>query len=142
AAEDPAALAAATRLLPDPSAGSTEFRGHLLGSLGLLDDPKVAEVVLASYPKLEPELPPRAIELLTQRTAWSELLLRAIGRKAIPAEALNVTQVRTLLASKDAELVRQVKAQWGTVREGRNPAREQVIARMRGLIRQTPGDPA
>src|SRR5205814_7936972 len=31
-------------------------------------------------------------------------------------------------------------AQWGTIREQRNPARESVIAEMRALLRSTPGD--
>ncbi|HEX8202950.1 MAG TPA: PVC-type heme-binding CxxCH protein [Isosphaeraceae bacterium] len=142
AAADPAALALSARILADPRSGSAEFRGKLLGALGRLDDPKVAEAVLASYPTLPPDQKPRAIELLCQRPAWSRLLLGAIGRKAIPADALNVNQVRQLQSSPDSELARLVRSQWGIVREGRNPAREQVVAQMRGVIRQRPGDPA
>jgi putative heme-binding domain-containing protein len=49
--------------------------------------------------------------------------------------------VRKLLASKDDDLRKLVVAQWGSVREERNPAREQVIAAMRTHLRKTPGDP-
>jgi putative heme-binding domain-containing protein len=123
------------------SGGSTDFRGRVLGALGSVDSPKVAELVLDSYPRMEPELRPRAIELLTQRPAWSLALLKAVGEGKISADALNLNQVRKLLASHDPEVVRQVKARWGTVREGRSPQREQLIDRMRALLRTTEGDP-
>ena len=96
--------------------------------------------MLGGYRDLEPELQPRAIELLTERTAWAEKLLDAIGREEIPASALNVNQVRQLLARGDASLVEKVHARWGSIREDRDPRREAVIAEMRSFLRKTPGD--
>jgi putative heme-binding domain-containing protein len=55
---------------------------------------------------------------------------------------LNLSQVRKLLAFGDKELIEQVHARWGRIREGRNPQREQVIAHMRELIRGNHGDAA
>ena len=43
--------------------------------------------------------------------------------------------------SKDPEIAKQVKAVWGTVREDRNPEREQLVDQMRDFLRKTPGDP-
>jgi putative membrane-bound dehydrogenase-like protein len=140
-ARDVTVLDIAARVIADPTAGSRDLRGRVLGALDRLDDPRVATVVLAAYGRLEPELKPKAAELLTQRPAWAKALLEAIGRKAIPENALNVTQVRTLLGSKDAELVKLVRSHWGTVRAGRDPAREAVVAEMRDLVRKTHGDP-
>ena len=140
-AQDDAVLDAVSRTLGRPQAHTAGFRGQVLAALGELDDPRVAEVVLAHYPDMEPELKPRAIELLTGRDAWGRALLRAVARKRVAADVLNLNQVRKLLASKDAELVRLVKDQWGTVREGRNPGREQVIKQVRASLRQSPGDP-
>jgi putative heme-binding domain-containing protein len=54
---------------------------------------------------------------------------------------LNVNQIRRLLASSDPEVVKKSKALWGTVREGRNPAREKVIVATRALLRGRAGDP-
>ena len=34
-----------------------------------------------------------------------------------------------------------MKAIWGTIREGRNPQRERIVAQVRRSIRRTPGDP-
>jgi len=141
AAGDRGALDVVTGVLANPKAASSSLRGQALSALGRLDDPRVAIVVLDQYPKLEPELQPRAVELLTQRTAWGLALMNAIGRGVLPATAVNVNQVRKLLASNNPELVEQVKARWGSVREGRNQAREQVIREVRAFLRKTPGDP-
>jgi len=140
AAGDTSLLETASKALADAKANTPDFRGRLIASLGRLEDPRVADVVLAHYPQMEPALQPRVIELLTDRVSWSRKLLDAIGRKQIPSDALNVNQVRKLLASKDEELVKLVTATWGTLRDERNPQREEVIAAMRRLIRQNPGD--
>lgn len=129
-----AALLADARTLP-PAA-----RGQVLTILGRVDDDRVAEVVLAGYERMEGELRPRAVELLTQRPAWAKVLLRALGEKRLPGGVLNVNQARRLLASKDAEVVKLVKTHYGSVREERNPDRERVVAEMRRLLSRTRGD--
>lgn len=133
--------AAKNPAIAEKQAGSVAFRGQVLAALGRLDDPAVAEATLKIYPDLDPELQPRVVELLTQRADWSKSLLAAIAKKTIPASAVNITQVRKLLASKDADLKNRVIATWGTIRDERNPQREQVIADMRRLIRKSEGNP-
>jgi putative heme-binding domain-containing protein len=127
-------------ITPTLEAGSLSFRAQVLEALGRRDHPTVGEQVLKAYPKLEPELQPKAIELLTQRPAWSKLLLRDIAAKKIPAGAVNANEARMLLGSKDADLVKQARAIWGSVREERNPEREKVVADMRKFLTQTKGD--
>ena len=121
--------------------GSVAFRGQVIDALSRSPDAETAQIVLACYPKLEPELQPRAIELLTQRASWSKRLLQEIAKKRIPPSALNVNQVRKLLASKDADILKQVTAQWGTLRAERNPEREKVVADMKRFLSETRGDP-
>jgi putative membrane-bound dehydrogenase-like protein len=135
-------LKTAAAILGDSHGNSSGFRGQVLAALAALNDPQVAAVVLANYPHMEKDLQPRAIELLTQRASWSKQLLQAIGRKEIPASALNVNQVRKLLATKDPELTRQVRALWGSVRAERNPEREKVVQEMRNFLRKHRGNPA
>jgi putative membrane-bound dehydrogenase-like protein len=132
---DPLATMLATR------SGSSNFRGQVLAALGKLDEPKVADVVLAHFARMEPDLQPKAIELLTQRASWSRQLLARVAKKEIPPAALNVNQVKKLLATKDAEIVKQVTAVWGTLREERSPEREKVVAEMRDFLKKTKGDP-
>ncbi|MEX0678219.1 MAG: PVC-type heme-binding CxxCH protein [Pirellulales bacterium] len=141
AAGDDSLEDAVSRLLADAKANPVQLRAAALDSLSRADAPWVARVILAIYPKLEPELRPRAIVVLTERRAWAEQLLDAIGRDEIPAAALNANQVRQLLALGDASLTAKVAAHWGSLRESRNPKREEVIASMRPFLRKTPGDP-
>ncbi|MFM9960431.1 MAG: PVC-type heme-binding CxxCH protein [Planctomycetaceae bacterium] len=117
------------------------LQSQLLPILGRLDDPKVADVVLTRYANLEPELQPSAIELLTQRASWSKQLLSQVGEKKIAATAINVNQARRIQALKDKELNDLLSRHWGQVRDTRNPDREKVVAEMKSLIRQKPGDP-
>jgi putative heme-binding domain-containing protein len=140
AAGDAALLDSVASLLADTNSHSARFRGQVVAALNRLEDVGVADVVLAHYAEMESDVQPRAIELLTQRTSWSKRLLGEIANKKIPAGALSVNQVRKLLASKDTDLIKQVTAVWGTVRDGRNPERERVVAEMRELLQKTPGD--
>jgi putative membrane-bound dehydrogenase-like protein len=117
-----------------------EFEGEIVSSLGQLRDDEVATFLLERYSRLRPEVKPKAIEVLTQRASWAIKLLAAVTRKEIPPEALNLNHLRKLNATKDPEIIKAVQAQWGIIREGRNPERELVIADMRRLIRANPGD--
>lgn len=137
---DPNVLKRVTELLAQPKEQAVTFLTQMISALGRLDDPRVADVLLAHYAKLPAEVRPGAVDLLTQRTAWSKRLMTAVREKQILPEALSVNQVRKLLAGKDAEIVKQVRALWGTLREDRNPEREKVVADMRGVLKKTPGD--
>jgi putative membrane-bound dehydrogenase-like protein len=139
AAGDATVLGTVGKVLADREAAQP-LRAGVLGALTRLDDPKVAEVVLAAYPTMERPMQSRAVELLTQRSAWAKALLEAIGKKTVAHEALNINQVRKLMLSRDAEVLELVKKRWGTVRADRNPAREKVIAEMRALLKTNPGN--
>jgi putative heme-binding domain-containing protein len=140
AAGDKEAFRSAAAILADPQTNPAKFRAEVLAALGRTEEPRVAEVVLSIYSKVEPDQQPRMIELLTQRVAWSKALLEAIGQNKIPAAALNVNQVAKLQASRDPELIKLVTAKWGVVRTARNPQREQVVAEMKTFVRKTPGN--
>jgi putative heme-binding domain-containing protein len=119
----------------------TGFGGRILDILGRTKDAQLAPQLIETYPQLAAEVKPRAIELLTSRTGWSRDLLAAIDAKKISASDLNSTQVRKLFANPDKDLKQLVTKQWGTLRTERDPAREELINRMRRLIRTTKGDP-
>jgi putative heme-binding domain-containing protein len=139
-ADDEQAIDLAAKVLGDVNS-PLALRSAVLASLGRTDAPKVAEVVLQGYAKYEAELQPKAIELLTQRTAWSKSLLAAIGEGKVAANVLNANQVARLQASPDEELKKLVQAKWGMIRTERNPQREQVVQEMRLLLRDGLGDP-
>lgn len=125
----------------DARSATPSLQSQILSSLSKLDDQSVAGFVLERYSKLSAELQPRAIELLTQRSAWAKPLLRRIGEKKIEPSVINLNQARRLKELKDDELTALLSANWGQVRDGRDPNREKYIAEMRQLIRKTPADP-
>ena len=112
----------------------------VLTALSRSRDPAVAPAVLTAYPTLADDLKPQAIELLTHQAAWSKQLLRQIGDKQIPTTALNINQVRTMLALGDDEVKAAVTKLWGSVREARDPARERLVTDMRVMLSRTRGD--
>ena len=141
AGKDPQLLEAVSQVLSDQEAETLALRKHVLATLGRSDDARVAALVLDRFARFEADVKPQAIELLIQRDRWSKQLLRAVRDHRVPASALNTNHLRQLLASKDADIVAQVKATWGTVRRERDPVREQVVARMRTFLQGQHGDP-
>jgi putative heme-binding domain-containing protein len=142
AANDPWTLKLVETMLGARKSWSPGFRARLIGTLARLDASQVADLVLAHYAELDPDEKPMALQLLTQRVAWSKQLLAAIGAGRLPAHDLNLSQVRKLLAFGDKELIDEVHVRWGTIRDARDPKRELVIDRMRKLIRGNHGDAA
>ncbi len=140
-AKDVSLLKIAAAVLASREAEAAPMQRAVLTALSRTDDPAVAAAVLSSYKTLGPDLQPQAIELLTQRASWSKQLVAQIAAKKIPADALNVNQVRKLVSLGDADLAQEVARHWGTIREGRDPAREQLIGQMRTLLAKTSGDP-
>ena len=137
---DPSLLDSVNRILEKRS-DSERFRGRMLAALGRLDDPRVASIVLLRYGELEPGVRIQAVDLLIQRPGWAKLLLQQIKDGKLPVAALSPVQVRQLLASKDADLLRQVREQWGTIRLERDPGREQVVENMKAYLHEKGGDP-
>ena len=123
------------------ASSSIAFRGKVLDTLDSRDDPELAPIILRAYPNLAAQLKPRAIELLTERPAWSKALLAAVEAKQVPTSALNVNQLRRLQKSKDPEIAKHVRTLFGTIRDRRNPSRERTVEEKKQLIRSTPGDP-
>jgi putative heme-binding domain-containing protein len=122
------------------SSGSPRFLGQVLDILGRWDDPKVANLLLDRYAKMDPELQPLAVEVLMQRQPWTRKLLDAVLAKRLPPGALNANHLRRILDGNDREAVWAVEKAWGTVRKERSPEREKVVAEMDRFLRQHPGD--
>jgi putative heme-binding domain-containing protein len=135
--KDPALPEAVAQML---SSGSTAFRARVLAVLGRWEAPQLADIILAHYSQLDPELQPLAIELLLQRPAWMHKLLDAVLNKKLPAGVLNANHLRRILDGNDREAIWAVEKAWGAVRKERNPAREKVVAEMDQFLRRQPGD--
>ena len=140
ASGDACHVAVCTELLDRPKA-SADLKGQVLAAMSRADASQVAGVILERFSGLPADVQPKALELLTQRPEWSKTLLASIASKSIPKESLNLNQLRRVASFKDEALQAQFKEMYGTLREGRNPNREQVYNKMRDFLRGTPGDP-
>ena len=113
----------------------------MLAALGRAEDPRLADVILQEYPKLEPELQPLAIDLVMQREPWARKLLDAVLADRLPKSVLNANHLRKILESNDREALWVVEKAFGKIREKRNPEREKVVAEMGTYLRDNIGDP-
>lgn len=128
--------------LPDVLASaSTDFGTQVLAALGRCEEPRLADIVLASYPKLPNELQPLAIDLVMQREPWARKLLNLVLAEKLPKSVLNANHLRKILESNDREALWAVEKAFGRIREERNPERERVVAEMAEYLRENIGDP-
>ena len=139
-AQNPAARGIAAEILARRDDAARPLQLAVFTALSRADDPALASVILDNFPLLAADSQAAAIELLTRRAAWSKPLLAQIAARKIPQHALNINQVRKLLSLGDSDISQSVSRIWGTVREGRDPAREQLIVQMRALLATTRGD--
>ncbi len=117
------------------------FRSSVLNALARINDPQVADILLTHWDVLEQDVRPKALEILTQRPAWSVALLTAIDAKQINKDALNLNQITRVASFKDEEVRALVAKVYGQVRTGRRGNQQHTINRMRDFLHGTPGDP-
>jgi putative heme-binding domain-containing protein len=118
-----------------------EFLGRVFAALGRMEEPKLASVMLAAYPRLAPELQPLAVDLLMQRERWARQLLDAVLAEKLPKTVLNANHLRKILESNDRDALWAVEKAFGRIREERNPEREKVVAETGAYLREHPGNP-
>jgi putative heme-binding domain-containing protein len=135
---DPQLLATLPEVL---SSAPTQFTRRVLATLGRLEDPKLADLLLGEYPKLAPELQPLAVDVIMQRERWARKLLDAVFANKLPKTVLNANHLRKILDSNDRDALWAVEKAFGRVREERSPERERVVAEMSGYLRDHMGDP-
>jgi putative heme-binding domain-containing protein len=131
----------ACELATDRGVMPAEARRRLIEALGELDEPRVAERLLAAYGDLGPGVRPTVVAVLSGRASWGRALLAAVARGVVPKSEIHLNQVRRLLATRDPEIAAAVRQLWGVIREGRDERRDLVVGQMRNFLAKTPGDP-
>ncbi|HEY3392299.1 MAG TPA: PVC-type heme-binding CxxCH protein [Lacipirellulaceae bacterium] len=131
-------------LLPGVLASSSErpeFVARVLAVLGRVENPKLADIILAEYATLAPEVQPLAIDLVMQREPWARKLLDAVLANKLPKSVLDANHLRKIVESNDREALWAVEKAFGKIRGERNPVREKVVAEMGEFLRANIGDP-
>jgi putative heme-binding domain-containing protein len=123
------------------SSARPEVSARVLAALGRVESSKLADVVLAQYPQLAPEVQPLAIDLIMQREPWARKLLDAVLQNKLPKGVLNANHLRKILESNDREALWAVEKAFGKIREERNPLREEMVVQMGLYLRANLGDP-
>jgi putative heme-binding domain-containing protein len=118
-----------------------EFTTAVLAALGRVETPKLADIILAEYPTLAPEVQPLAIELIMQRELWARKLLDAVLQDRLPKSVLDANHLRKIVESNDREALWAVEKTFGKIRAERNPEREKVVAEMGEYLQANIGDP-
>jgi putative membrane-bound dehydrogenase-like protein len=121
-------------------ATDVRLRESIVAVLGQVSEPAVADVLLMNFDSFEPNLKPKAIEVLTQRPEWSLTLLKAIQAKEIDKDALNLNQIKRVALFKNDDVQKLVAETYGAVRQEGRSDRQHVINFHRDFLNGTPGD--
>ncbi len=137
---DSSAFLFAEQVLENPDL-PLNFRGDVINAIASHEGAKVAEILMRVFEKLDQEMKPKALEVLTQRASWSAALLKAIEAKQVDKDALNLNQIARVASFKDEVVKALVAKVYGQVRTGRGADRQKIVNRQRDFLHGTPGDP-
>ncbi len=122
------------------SSRSSSVVRQAVQAIGRVGSMKSTEILIRHLPKLAADAQPAAVEALTDREESAMELLGLVKEKSIPANLINANQAHKMLSLKSPRLSDYVAKHWGIVRTERDPARIELIARMRNELRTSNGD--
>ena len=123
------------------SSTSTDVRRKAVQAIGRIGSSSSTNVLMRHLETLPSDVQPAAIEALTDRVDSATELLQLVRDKKIPSTLINANQAQKMLSLKSEPLADLVTKHWGVVRTERDPARVELIARMRNELRTSHGDP-
>jgi putative heme-binding domain-containing protein len=97
--------------------------------LALFDDPKVAALLIAEWPKLYGHERPAVLNALLSRPAWAAKLLEAMAAGKIRRSDLGVAQARQIRGFNNDTLTRQLTEVWGAIQDTDESARQKSLQR-------------
>ncbi|MEM9365561.1 MAG: PVC-type heme-binding CxxCH protein, partial [Planctomycetota bacterium] len=85
--------------------------------LAMVEHPEIAKELLKQYRRFRAPNRLKVIAMLVSRRSYAFELLDAIEAGSLTSDAVSASQLRTLVAIDDAEILRRVKSIWGQVRQ-------------------------
>ncbi len=128
------------KLLMDSSIAVNQ-RAAIIDTLGSLKSDEVPAWLAQNYNSIEQSFQSKVIEVLTQRPAWSKLILEQVAEKRIPVDRFNLNQLRRLATFKDESVQKLLREHFGSIRESNSEERVRVVNRMRDMLGGLSGDP-
>ena len=120
---------------------SAEVRRRAVQAIGRIGTAASTSALISQLPNLPADIQPAAIEALTDRADSATELLGLVRDGKVPSTLINANQAQKMLSLKSKPLADLVTKHWGIVRTERDPARVELIARMRNELRTSQGDP-
>src|SRR5262249_19589458 len=113
---------------------------EVLRALASFESDQVPTVFLAQWQRLPSDMRTDAIGLLVGRKSWAGALLAGLQKGPLTKQDLSETDVRRVLAFRDAHLTKKVESIWGKLRE-QTPAKvEEQLVKFRRQFAEMPGD--
>jgi putative membrane-bound dehydrogenase-like protein len=120
---------------------SAEVRRRAVQAIGRIGTAASTSALISQLPNLPADVQPAAIEALTDRADSATELLGLVRDGKMLSTLINANQAQKMLSLKSQPLADLVTKHWGIVRTERDPARVELIARMRNELRTSNGDP-
>jgi putative heme-binding domain-containing protein len=122
--------------------GSTSaVRFGALSALGGFPDEKIAQELLAAYPRQPAPWRSRARELLLCRPAWARAYLSAIDCGKLAAGELTLEEIGRFATLRAPDLAVLVRKHWGVTRGTTREERLAEVRRLNNDLRAGDGDP-
>jgi putative heme-binding domain-containing protein len=126
----------AARLLPpylDP-AQSTAVQHAAISVLARIDEPAIADRLIARWDRLPPAIRLEVIDLLTSRPAWARALLKSLSQKVIQSADLDPSRLAALLEHRDPAIREEARR----ILPAPDRSRDAVIAAARTALKLPP----
>jgi putative membrane-bound dehydrogenase-like protein len=111
-----------------------------LSTLSHFDEPRIADAVLAEYPKMPAKLQAETRSLLFGRREWARTLLAQVERGSIRAAEVSTDDVRRVALYQDADLDATVRKLWGNIKAGTTEEKLADIRRLSNDLRAAAGN--
>ena len=122
------------------SSSSADVQRKAIQTVGRVGTMPATEFLLQQLPLLPADVQPSVVEALTDREASAIRLLSLVRDTKISPSLINANQAHKMLSLKSKLLAELVAKHWGVVRTERDPARVELIRRMRNELRTSDGD--
>jgi putative membrane-bound dehydrogenase-like protein len=111
-----------------------ELLSEAFGLASGVNEPAIADAVLARYPNLSASAQAQAVTLLTRRPAWAKALLNAIEHGKIEKSRLTAQGAQAIDALGDPQLGELLVKVWGRPLRPTSEARVRRVAEIRGIL--------
>jgi putative membrane-bound dehydrogenase-like protein len=116
------------------------LRAAALTALQAFSHGRIADDVLAAYPKMSPDLKGRAQTLLCSRKSWALAFLQAVDAERISPKEVPIEPLRRIARYEDADLNRLVEKHWGKIAPATAGEKTARVRNLNAVIGRGRGD--